>query len=172
MDGMSKSNGHRVEESQREDVEESKRLDVKVRRFEELWIWQEARKLVAEIYRDFRSGRGSKDYGFRGQIQDAGVSIMNNIAEGFERITDPDFARFLDVAKGSCGEVRSMYYTAEDLGYIDSQPAGTRRSTKKPIHVNKNVFRKGTLTERGRRRCCQVKEFIAMFNRRTATARP
>ena len=98
------------------------------KRFEDLWIWQEARKLVKEIYQDFRLGNGSRDYGFRGQIQDAGVSIMNNIAEGFERTTDPDFARFLDVAKGSCGEVRSMYYTAEDLGYIDSLPAGTRRS--------------------------------------------
>ena len=52
---------------------------------------------------------------------------MNNIAEGFERHTDSEFARFLDIAKASCGEVRSMYYTAEDLGYADSETAGTKR---------------------------------------------
>jgi four helix bundle protein len=55
------------------------------RRFEELWVWQQARELVKEIYADFKSGPGSKDFGFRDQLQRAGVSVMNNIAEGFER---------------------------------------------------------------------------------------
>jgi len=59
-----------------------------------------------------RDTPAERDYGFRGQIQAAGISIMNNIAEGFERTTDADKARFLDIAKGSCGEVRSMYYVA------------------------------------------------------------
>jgi len=103
------------------------------RRFEELWVWQQARELVKEVYEDFRSGPGSTDYGFRHQIQKAAVSILNNIAEGFERSTDPEFARFLDVAKGSCGEVRSMYYSAEDLGYIDAPVADTRRSKARQI---------------------------------------
>jgi len=103
------------------------------KRFEELWIWQQGRELVKEIYEDLRNGPGSKDFGFRDQIQRAGVSIMNNLAEGFERSTDADFARFLDVAKGSCGEVRSMYYTAEDLGYIDSVTAEARRSKARQI---------------------------------------
>ena len=112
-------------------VQKSKSKMEKAKRFEDLWIWQQARELVKEIYKDFRSGPCSKDYGFRGQIQEAGVSIMNNIAEGFERCTDPEFARFLDIAKGSCGEVRSMYYTAEDLGYVDSATADMRRSRAK-----------------------------------------
>ena len=103
------------------------------KRFEDLWIWQQGRELVKEIYEDLRSRPGSQDFGFRDQIQRAGVSIMNNLAEGFERSTDTDFARFLDVAKGSCGEVRSMYYTAEDLGYIDSVTAETRRSKARQI---------------------------------------
>jgi four helix bundle protein len=62
----------------------------KAKRFEDLWVWQQARTLVKQIYGDFHAGAGSKDLGFRNQIQRAGVSIMNNVAEGFERSTDPD----------------------------------------------------------------------------------
>jgi len=105
----------------------------KAKRFEDLWIWQQARELVKEIYKDFRTGPGSKDFGFRGQIRDAGVSVMNNIAEGFERRTDPEFSRFLDIAKGSCGEVRSMYYSAEDLGYVEPGIADKRRYKSEKI---------------------------------------
>jgi four helix bundle protein len=80
----------------------------KVTRFEELWVWQQARELVNQIYRDFRVGPGSKDFGFRDQVRRAGVSIMSNVAEGFERGSNADFARYLDIAKGSCGEVRAF----------------------------------------------------------------
>ena len=103
------------------------------RRFEDLWVWQQARELVKEIYQDFHTAGGVRDFGFRDQIQRAAVSIMNNLAEGFERSTDADFARFLDVAKGSCAEVRSMYYTAEDRGYIASDLAEMRRSKARQI---------------------------------------
>lgn len=99
----------------------------KAKTFEDLWIWQQARILVKEIYQDFSEGIGSRDFGFRDQIQRASVSIMNNIAEGFERISDVEFARFLDIAKGSCGETRSLYYTSEDLGYLTPNIAQTRR---------------------------------------------
>jgi len=105
----------------------------KVKRFEDLWIWQQARSFVKEIYKDFSQGPASRDYGFRDQIQKAGVSIMNNTAEGFERKSDAEFARFLDIAKGSCGEVRSMYYTAEDLGYVKAEVAESRRNKAKQI---------------------------------------
>jgi len=103
------------------------------RRFEELWVWQQARELVKEIYEDLRAGSGSKDFGFRDQIQRAGVSVMNNIAEGFERFTEIEFAPFLDVARGSCGEVLSMYYAAEDLGCVNSEVADARRSKARQI---------------------------------------
>ena len=96
----------------------------KAKRFEELWIWQQARELVKEVYSDFKMIR---DYGFKDQIQRAAVSVMNNIAEGFERHTNAELARFLDIAKGSCGEVRSLYYTAEDLSYLSPEIAEQRR---------------------------------------------
>lgn len=92
--------------------------------FEDLRIWQEAREMVKQIYRDMRDVR---DYGFRDQLQRAGISVMNNIAEGFERNSDKEFARFLDIAKGSAGEVRSMYYAAEDLCFVECDAAGKRR---------------------------------------------
>jgi four helix bundle protein len=98
--------------------------------FEDLRIWKEARSLVKQVYDDFRENR---DYGFCDQIQRAGISIMNNIAEGFERKSDADFARFLNIAKGSAGEVRSMYYSAEDLNYVSKEAASKRRQVAKEI---------------------------------------
>ena len=105
----------------------------KAKRFEDLWIWQESRSLVKVIYEDLNQGPGSRDFGFRDQIQRAGISIMNNIAEGFERNSDIEFARYLDIAKASCGEVRSMYYTAEDLSYVEPELAELRRNKTKQI---------------------------------------
>ena len=102
----------------------------KVETFEDLRIWQEARTLVKEVYTDFADCR---DFSFRGQIQSAAVSIMNNTAEGFERATDADFARFLDIAKGSSGEVRSMYYTAMDLKYVSDETAKQRQTKAKIV---------------------------------------
>ena len=84
-------------------------------RFEDLRVWQDARLRVSQVYQHFA---GCRDFAFRDQIQRAALSVMNNIAEGFERHTPKDFAHFLDLAKGSAGEVRSMTYAAEDLGYL------------------------------------------------------
>lgn len=91
-----------------------------IKRFEDLFIWQESRKLTNEIYNNFSK---LTDFSFKDQIQRASVSIMNNIAEGFERYSDIEFKRFLDIAKASCGEVRSMLYLANDLNYIDAETA-------------------------------------------------
>jgi len=96
--------------------------------FEDLRIWQKAREQARNVYRDFGDGTpAQRDFGFRQQIQRAGVSVMNNIAEGFERFGPKEFAYHLGIAKGSCGEVRSMLYLAEDLGYIPAHLAEDRR---------------------------------------------
>ena len=88
---------------------------MKIEKFEDIISWQKARELTKNIYKVFRSNR---DYGFRDQIQRASVSIMNNIAEGFERKGNKELKNFLFISKGSCAEVRSMIYLAYDLQYI------------------------------------------------------
>ncbi len=89
-----------------------------IERFEDLLVWQKAKELTVIVYSIFRE---SRDFGFRDQIQRASVSIMNNIAEGFERKGAKEYSRFLYIAKGSAGEVRSMLYAAVELGYIDKE---------------------------------------------------
>jgi four helix bundle protein len=95
-----------------------------IKKFEDLIIWQNSRKLINEVYKEMN---GNRDFGFKDQIQRASVSIMNNIAEGFERNSDTEFRRFLDISKASCGEVRSMLYLAEDLHYLDINKAENLR---------------------------------------------
>ncbi len=92
-----------------------------VQRFEDLQAWQKARELVVVIYAMTREGEFAKDFGLRDQIQRAAVSIMSNLAEGFERGTRPDFHRFVVIAKASCAELRSQLYIAFDIGYITEQ---------------------------------------------------
>ena len=100
----------------------------KVRHFEDLWIWQEARQLVRDTYQDFGAETAAeRDFTFRDQVRRAALSIMNNIAEGFERPSKVEFRRYLDIAKASSGEVRSMYYVAEDLGYVSTELSNERR---------------------------------------------
>jgi len=88
---------------------------MKIEKFEDIIAWQKSKLLSKSIYGHFIN---NKDYGFKDQIQRASVSIMNNIAEGFERKGDKEFSHFLFIAKGSCGEVRSMLYLALELKYI------------------------------------------------------
>jgi four helix bundle protein len=91
----------------------------KIERFEELIAWQKARELTRAIYGATREGAFAKDYGLSGQIQRAAVSIMSNIAEGFERGGRGEFHQFLSTAKASCAEVRSQLYVALDVAYLD-----------------------------------------------------
>jgi four helix bundle protein len=87
--------------------------------FEELEVWQEAKRLVKSVYGATTQGEFVKDYGLRNQIQRAAVSLMSNIAEGFERGTNKEFAQFLHIAKGTAGEVRSLLHIALEIGYMD-----------------------------------------------------
>jgi len=89
-----------------------------VERFEDLEAWKISRELTKEIYRVSKNEFFIKDYGLRNQICRAAVSIMSNIAEGFERGGNKEFANFLSIAKGSAGEVRSQLYIALDQKYI------------------------------------------------------
>ena len=93
------------------------------KRFEEMEVWGMAQELAVNVYSDFKEVR---DYSFCDQIKRAAVSISNNISEGAERQTAPDFARFLDISKGSAGEVRSMYHLAVKLGFVNSSTAKSR----------------------------------------------
>jgi len=90
----------------------------KIEKFEDIEAWPKARELTREIYRVTNQGAFAKDFGLRDQIRRASVSIMSNIAEGFERGSNKEFIQFLYIAKGSAGEVRSQLYVALDQGYI------------------------------------------------------
>ena len=92
-----------------------------IERFEDIEAWQGAQALVAATYRLTDQGSFARDYGLRDQVRRAAVSIMSNVAEGFERGSDKEFRHFLFVAKASAAEVRSLLYVALDLGYIDAQ---------------------------------------------------
>lgn len=106
----------------------------KVERFEDLRVWQESRVFANGLYDATDS---LNDFPFRDQIRRAAISIMNNIAEGFERSSDADFARFLDIAKGSSGEVRGMLYLGEDRRYINAVDAQSLRDSA--VRISKGI---------------------------------
>jgi four helix bundle protein len=97
---------------------------MKIARFEDLIAWQKARALTKRIYEATGYGAFAKDFGLSGQIQRAAVSIMSNLAEGFERGGRGEFHQFLSTAKASCAELRSQLYVATDVGYLDSESFG------------------------------------------------
>lgn len=95
-----------------------------IKNFEDLDVWKQSRELVNFIYSDFRICR---DFSFQDQISRAGISIMNNISEGFCRGGNAELRQFLKISKGSAGEVKNMYYLAEDQNYIKKETATERR---------------------------------------------
>ena len=94
---------------------------VKITRFEDIESWKKARQLTTEIYQVTATGGFVRDFGLKDQIRRASVSILSNIAEGFERGGDKEFLHFLAMAKGSCGEVRAQLYVALDQKYLSQE---------------------------------------------------
>jgi len=104
------------------------------RRFEDIDAWQDARKLTKQVY---AVSTGWKDFALRDQIRRSTVSIMANIAEGFGRATDGDFARFLEIAQGSAIETASHLYVASDLRYVDQKTFDSLY--EQAITINKRI---------------------------------
>ena len=90
------------------------------RRFEDLIAWQKARELTRRVYEITGNGHFARDFGLRDQVRRSSVSIMANIAEGFERARQSEFHQFLSIAKSSCAELRSHLYVAHDAKYVDA----------------------------------------------------
>ncbi len=88
---------------------------MKIKKFEDLLVWQKATDLTVDLYAAMDL---VNDFGFKNQIQRVSISISNNKAEGFERGSDRDFKRFLFIAQGSCSEVKSMLYVGVRLNYL------------------------------------------------------
>ena len=108
-------------------------------RFEDIEAWQRARELNRSIYRITRDGAFRRDFDLIRQLRRAGVSVMSNIAEGFERDGSGEFLQFLSTAKGSSGEIRSQLYTALDEQYIDADTFNQLRSQAE--HVSRMIMR-------------------------------
>jgi len=87
-----------------------------IKQFEDMFAWKKSRELVKEVYEALKN---CKDFGFKDQIQRASVSVMSNIAEGFESGTKQEFLNYLYIAKASAGEVRAQTYIAYDIGYLN-----------------------------------------------------
>ncbi len=104
-----------------------------ISRFEDLVAWQKARELTKAVYEAIRGGAFARDFGLAGQIQRAAVSVMSNIAEGFDRGRLTEFHQFFSTAKASCAEVRSQLYVALDAGYVKAEDFEVLRSRAEEV---------------------------------------
>lgn len=111
-----------------------------IKDFEELEIWKLARDLTNQVYAVSSRGNFSKDYALRDQIRRSAVSIISNIAEGFERGGNPELIQFLCIAKGSCGEVRCQLYIALDQHYIEKQVGEEMVNSFRKLSIMINKF--------------------------------
>ena len=94
---------------------------MKIEKFEDIKAWQKAKELAKRIYDLTNKGDFAKDYSLKDQIRRASISVMSNIAEGYARQTDKEFAQFLFIALGSTAELQSQLYLAQDLNYISKE---------------------------------------------------
>jgi len=120
-----------------------------IQKFEDIEAWQKARELTRQVYTLSGSGQFARDFGLRDQIRRAAVSIMSNIAEGFERSGSGEFLQFLAIAKGSAGEIEAQLYVALDQKYITNEQFNATRnlagSTKKLIAGFMNYLKRSNL---------------------------
>jgi len=105
--------------------------------FEDLPVWQNARELAVQVYKTTAKGKLREDYGLRNQMQRATVSVSSNIAEGFERGSKQESIQFLYIAKGSCGELRSQLFIANDIGYMEN--TDFKNLLKSAANVSKQI---------------------------------
>ena len=121
----------------------------RIQRFEDLEAWKIAREVTKEIYAISRRGDFARDFGLRDQICRSSVSIMSNVAEGFERDGDKEFVNFLSIAKASAGETRSLLYVALDQNYISNAEfesiSGTLSENSRVIAGLSNYLRQSEL---------------------------
>jgi len=99
-----------------------------VKSFEDLLVWQKSIELVKRVYLLTLSAKFAKDYGLKDQLRRAAVSIPTNIAEGYERSSRKEYMQYLNVAKGSAGEVRSLLRVALEIGYLDQSEHDSMRA--------------------------------------------
>src|SRR5687768_4327436 len=96
---------------------------MRIARSEQLAVWKKAKDLAVNVYRTTGEGRFARDYSLRDQVRRAAVSVMSNIAEGFERYGPREFRHFVSIARGSASEVRSQIHLAKELGYLSPEEA-------------------------------------------------
>ncbi|AFY92687.1 four helix bundle protein [Chamaesiphon minutus] len=113
--------------------------DVKIESFEDLRVWQAGIQLVKQIYLVSREGELGRDFGLKDQLRRAAVSIPTNIAEGFERRSRKEYVNFLNIAKGSAGEVRSLLRVALEIGYLN-EPTYSQLSDQ-VVGISKMLFK-------------------------------
>ena len=107
---------------------------MKIKKFEEIESWKKARLLTSKIYQTTGQGNFARDFGLKDQIRRASISILSNIAEGFERGGDKEFVQFLAMAKGSCGEVRAQLYVALDqVTYLKNYLRNCRKTQLRSV---------------------------------------
>jgi len=109
----------------------------KIEKFEDIESWKLAREVTREIYEISSNEKFSRDFALVNQIRRASISILSNIAEGFERSGNEEFLQFLAIAKGSCGEVRAQLYVAFDQKYIDETKF--RELMEKLLEINRLI---------------------------------
>lgn len=111
---------------------------MKLEKFEDIIAWQKARELTKDIYQVTSIGKFEKDFSLKDQIRRSSISVVSNIAEGFERGGNKEFIHFLYIAKGSCAELRAQLYIASDLLYINDVEFNNAYS--KAIEINKLLY--------------------------------